>query len=75
MECLELVSGARLHAAIISPGGFLRKIPFFFFDKIRQLLPQLWNFFHEVKDLLLENRIWRQRLVSVGIITANDAIG
>lgn len=41
MECLELISGARLHTAIISPGGFLKKVPFFFFDKIKLLLPQL----------------------------------
>ena len=73
MEFYERVSGARMHAAFVRPGGVAR-------DRPRGLREDIYRFAEaftvrrdELDDLLTNNRIWKMRLVDVGVVTAEKA--
>lgn len=73
LEFYERVSGARMHAAFIRPGGVAA-------DRPRGRLDDRYAFREgfqvrrdELDELLTNNRIWKQRLVDVGIVKAEDA--
>lgn len=73
MEFYERVSGARFHAAFIRPGGISQTLP-------KQLLKDIYLFIEqfnfrilEIENMLTNNRIWKQRLMNVGIVTKQDA--
>ena len=73
MEFYERVSGARLHAAYIRPGGVALDIPIGLLDDIYVFCEQFGTRLDEIEELLTNNRIWKQRLVDVGCVTAKDA--
>jgi len=73
MEFYERVSGARMHAAYFRPGGVQVDIPNGLLDDIYIFVEQFTLRLTEMEDMLTENRIWKQRLVDIGIVTANDA--
>ncbi len=58
MNFYERLSGARLHAALIRPGGFTRSIPLGFFFELKTFLSQFPSRIDEIEDLLNKNRIW-----------------
>ncbi len=99
MDCYEAVSGTRMHAAYLRPGGVYRDLP----DNMPQYEVSKWHNEKEVKDmnrdrqgslldfierftekfpgcideyeiLLTDNRIWKQRTVDIGIVTAERAL-
>jgi NADH dehydrogenase (ubiquinone) Fe-S protein 2 len=74
MEFYERVSGARMHAAYIRPGGVSQDIPIGLCDDILQFCDQFSSRLDEIEELLSENRIWKQRLVDVGVVNYLDAI-
>ncbi len=72
MEFYERISGARMHSAYIRPGGVL-------FDLNAHLVYDIYkfckNFIHrinEIEELLTENRIWKQRLIDVGVVSKEN---
>jgi len=74
MEFYERVSGARMHAAYIRPGGVSKDLP-------KGLLEDIWNFtvayssrIDEAEELLTSSRIWRQRLLNIGIVSKKKAL-
>ena len=73
MEFYERVSGARMHAAYFRPGGVSMDLPKGLLDDIYIFVEQFTLRLTEVEDMLTENRIWKQRLVDVGIVTQKDA--
>nr|YP_010208841.1 NADH dehydrogenase subunit 7 [Skeletonema pseudocostatum]UBA16151.1 NADH dehydrogenase subunit 7 [Skeletonema pseudocostatum] len=73
MEFYERVSGARMHAAYFRPGGLQVDIPKGLLDDIYMFTEQFTLRLTEMEDMLTENRIWKQRLVDVGVVTADDA--
>ena len=73
MEFYERVSGARMHAAYFRPGGVQVDIPKGLLDDIYIFTEQFTLRLTEMEDMLTENRIWKQRLVDIGIVSANDA--
>ena len=73
MEFYERVSGARMHAAYFRPGGVHTDIPAGLLNDIFIFVEQFNTRLLEVEDMLTENRIWKQRLVDVGVVTAEDA--
>lgn len=75
MEFYERVSGARMHAAYIRPGGVSQDIPLGLWNDIMQFAEQFFWRITEVEELLNSNRIWKQRLVDVGIVSKSDALG
>merc|ERR1712013_686015 len=73
MEFYERVSGARMHAAYFRPGGLQVDIPKGLLDDIYMFMEQFTLRLTEMEDMLTENRIWKQRLVDIGIVTATMA--
>jgi len=73
MEFYERVSGARLHAAYIRPGGVNQDLPLGLLDDIYIFSEQFSTRIDEMEELLTGNRIWKQRLVDIGIVSAKDA--
>ena len=73
MEFYERVSGARMHAAYFRPGGVSLDIPKGILNDIYIFISQFSLRLDEIEELLTENRIWKQRLVDVGIVTLKDA--
>lgn len=69
MSLLEAISGARMHTAIIRPGGISVDVPLYFIDQIYKWLHVFPNKLQEIHTVLTGNRIWRLRLADVGIIT------
>ncbi len=74
MEFYERVSGARLHAAYFRPGGVHADLPAGLADDIRAWAAQFPARVTDLEHLLTENRIFKQRTVDIGIISAADAI-
>ena len=73
MEFYERVSGARMHAAYFRPGGLQVDIPKGLLDDIYMFTEQFTLRLTEMEDMLTENRIWKQRLVDIGVVTSEDA--
>jgi len=73
MEFYERVSGARMHAAYFRPGGLQVDIPKGLMDDVYMFIEQFTVRLTEMEDMLTENRIWKQRLVDIGVVTAKDA--
>jgi len=74
MEFYERVSGARMHAAFIRPGGLAAAIPLGFYDDLKIFVNQFVSRIDEIENLLTENRIWKQRLINIGVVNLEDAI-
>jgi|SRR5690554_21300 len=74
MEFYERVSGARMHAAYIRPGGVAQDLPIGILDDIYTFSKQFSSRIDEIEELLTNNRIWKQRVVDVGVVTLKDAL-
>jgi NADH-quinone oxidoreductase subunit D len=70
----ERVSGARMHAAWFRPGGVHQDMPDGLADDIRTFAEGLPKLLDDIETLVAGNRIFKQRNVDIGIITAKDAI-
>lgn len=73
MEFYERVSGARMHAAYIRIGGVAQDLPIGLLDDIFIFIKQFASRLDEIEELLTNNRIWKQRLVNIGIVTKQEA--
>jgi NADH dehydrogenase I D subunit len=73
MEFYERVSGARMHACFIRPGGISKDIPLGLLKDIHNFNVQFSSRLDEIEELLTSNRIWRNRLQNVGLVTKQDA--
>ncbi len=74
MEFYERISGARMHAAYIRPGGVALDLPVGLCDDIYLFCTQFSSRLDEIEDMLNENRIWKQRLVDIGVVTSEQAM-
>lgn len=74
MEFYERVSGARMHAAYIRPGGVSSDIPLGFIDDLFVFCNQFNIRLDEIEEMLTNNRIWKERLVDIGIVSSKNAI-
>ena len=74
MEFYERVSGARMHAAYFRPGGVSMDLPEGLLNDIYLFVEQFNLRLLEVEEMLTENRIWKQRLVDIGVVSAADAL-
>lgn len=57
MEFYERVSGARMHAAYIRPGGVASDLPTGFLDDVYLFCNQFTIRIDEIEEMLTENRI------------------
>jgi NADH dehydrogenase (ubiquinone) Fe-S protein 2 len=74
MEFYERVSGARLHAAYVRPGGVHQDLPLGLCEDIYQFCEHFSQRLDEMEEMLTANRIWKQRLVDIGIVNYDEAI-
>jgi NADH dehydrogenase (ubiquinone) Fe-S protein 2 len=74
MEFYERVSGARLHASYIRPGGVSFDLPEDLVYDIYIFAMQFFNRIDEIQDLLSNNRIWKNRLKSIGLVSKRQAL-
>jgi NADH dehydrogenase (ubiquinone) Fe-S protein 2 len=73
MEFYERVSGARMHAAYIRPGGVSQDLPLGLCEDIYRFCQQFASRIDEMEEMLTGNRIWKQRLVDIGVVTRDQA--
>jgi NADH dehydrogenase (ubiquinone) Fe-S protein 2 len=74
MEFYERVSGARMHAAYVRPGGVSQDLPLGLLKDIHTFIQHFPKRIDEMHELLTDNRIWKQRLVDIGIVSGKDAL-
>jgi len=73
LEFYERVSGARMHAAYYRPGGVNEDLPLGLLEDIYNFINQFKYRLDEIEEMLTSNRIWKQRLVNIGVISAEKA--
>ncbi|EMP26191.1 NADH dehydrogenase [ubiquinone] iron-sulfur protein 2 [Chelonia mydas] len=99
-EFYERVSGARMHAAYVRPGGVHQDLPLGLMDDIYEftknfsirideleedlplgLMDDIYEFtknfsirIDELEEMLTNNRIWKNRTVDIGVVTAEEAL-
>jgi NADH-quinone oxidoreductase subunit D len=74
LEFHEAVSGARFHSNYFRPGGVSKDLPAGMEDDIAAWCETFPKFVDDVEDLLTGNRIWKQRVVDIGVISVADAL-
>lgn len=74
MSFYEKVSGARLHASYIKVGGVNKDLPLNLLKDIYLFVLQYNSRINEIEELLTRNRIWRQRLFNIGIVSNKAAL-
>jgi NADH-quinone oxidoreductase subunit D len=74
MEFYERASGARLHAAYYRVGGVHQDLPAGLLEDIAEWAEQFPAYIADMETLLNDNRIFKQRTVDVGIVSAEDAM-
>nr|UVU19948.1 NADH dehydrogenase subunit 7 [Capsicum baccatum] len=73
LEFYERVSGARMHASFIRPGGVAQDLPLGLCIDIDSFTQQFASRIDELEEMSTGNRIWKQRLVDIGTVTAQQA--
>lgn len=74
LEFYEAASGSHYHANYVRPGGVAKDIPAGLTDRIAAWAEQFPKFVDDVERLLTGNRIFKQRTVDIGIMTAEEAM-
>ncbi|NQV98247.1 MAG: NADH-quinone oxidoreductase subunit D [Rhodospirillales bacterium] len=72
MEFCERVSGARMHMNYFRPGGVSSDMPAGLSDDINTWAENFVQFIDDLETLLTENRIFKQRTVDIGVISAEQ---
>ena len=62
-----------MHAAYVRPGGVHEDLPLGICQDIYDFAVQFPSRLDEIEELLTDNRIWKQRLVDVGIVSIDEA--
>ncbi|XP_074652124.1 NADH-ubiquinone oxidoreductase 49 kDa subunit-like [Tubulanus polymorphus] len=73
-EIYERVSGARMHAAYVRPGGVALDMPLGLMDDIYEWIEKFGQRIDEVHELLSNNRIWKERTIDIGVISSEEAL-
>lgn len=74
LEFCERVSGARFHAAYIRPGGVAADLPEGLLNDIAKFAERFPAVIDDLETLLTNNRIWKQRTVDIGVLSAASAV-
>ena len=74
MEFHEAASGARMHANYFRPGGVAKDLPAGLEDRIAEWAQTFPKFVDDLETLLSGNRIWKQRTVDIGVMSAEQAL-
>jgi NADH-quinone oxidoreductase subunit D len=74
LDLFELCSGQRMMTSYFRIGGLAQDVPEGFEAKVREIIETFPDRFDDYERLLTRNRIWLNRTVGVGRISAEDAI-
>ncbi len=74
LDLFELCSGQRMMTSYFRIGGLAQDIPEGFEAKVKEILDTFPGRIDDYENLLTRNRIWLNRTVGVGQISAEDAI-
>jgi len=74
MEFYERVSGARFHAAYFRPGGVHQDLPAGLAEDIMAWTESFLKVQDDMETLLIDNRIFKQRNVDIGVASAEEAL-
>jgi len=74
MEFYERVSGARMHAAYFRPGGVAKDMPAGLAEDILAYCDRLPKVLDDMVTVLDENRIFKQRVVDIGVASVEQAL-
>ncbi|MBM3590404.1 MAG: NADH-quinone oxidoreductase subunit D [Alphaproteobacteria bacterium] len=74
MGFYEKVSGSRMHSAYIRPGGVHQDLPAGLVDEISKFVNEFPKKIADMENLLTENRIFKQRLVGIGLVSKQQAL-
>jgi NADH-quinone oxidoreductase subunit D len=74
MSFYERVCGARLHSNYFRVGGVHQDLPLNLLEDIQLFIAQFPKHIDDVETMLTDNRIFKQRTVDIGKVTADEAI-
>lgn len=74
MEFYERVSGSRMHSNYFRPGGVSQDLPKGLIEDIAEFVKKFPKHLRDVESLLNDNRIWKQRLAGIGVVTQKQAM-
>ncbi len=74
MGFYEKVSGSRMHSAYIRPGGVHQDLPKGLLEEISQFIEQFASKIQDMENLLSDNRIFKQRMVDIGVVSKQQAL-
>ena len=74
MEFYERVSGSRMHSNYFRPGGVAQDLPDGLLEDVAIFNDNFLKYLADVETLLNSNRIWKQRLVGIGVVSQKEAM-
>ena len=74
MGFYEKVSGSRMHSAYIRPGGVHQDLPAGLLEEISDFANNFIKYVDDLETLLTDNRIFKQRMVGIGVVTKEEAL-
>lgn len=63
-----------MHACYIRPGGVSQDIPLGFLKDLNLFTTHFGSRLDEIEELLTGSRIWKQRLIGVGVVSKLQAL-
>jgi len=72
MEFYERVSGARMHANYVRPGGVSQDLSPGLLEDINQFVIGFKSRIDEMEELLTGSRIWKRRVINIGVVTKDQ---
>ena len=74
LDLFEMVCGTRMHTRYFQAGGLAEDIPAGFFPEARRFVAWMPKAVDEYEGLVDKNKIWLERTVGLGLLSAADAI-
>ncbi|MBU6338412.1 MAG: NADH-quinone oxidoreductase subunit D [Rickettsiales bacterium] len=74
MGFYEKVSGSRMHAAYVRPGGVHQDLPAKLEEEIFDFANNFIKYVDDLETLLTDNRIFKQRMVEIGVVSKDEAL-
>ncbi|MCW8984968.1 MAG: NADPH-quinone oxidoreductase, partial [Thermoanaerobaculales bacterium] len=74
LDLFEEYCGARLTLNTMKIGGVPFELPDGWLDRCSELVDSFNGHIEEYENLLTENRIWKQRTIDIGVVSAEEAV-
>lgn len=74
LDLFEMFAGVRMMPSWIVPGGLRGDMPDGFEPRLRKFLREFLDELKVLEDLLVENPIWKERTINVGVLTGQQCL-